>query len=82
MFLNNKTEGLSSESTMKNLLVKMGEELGVDVDHKIPVAMPGQRGTLETTTYFRAGETILNPGTPLTLSRITSCPIVQMSSGL
>ena len=58
MFLNNKTEGLSSESTMKNLLVKMGEELGVDVDHKIPVAMPGQRGTLETTTYFRAGETI------------------------
>ena len=48
MFLNNKTEGLSSESTMKNLLVKMGEELGVDVDHKIPVAMPGQRGTLET----------------------------------
>ena len=36
----------------------MGEELGADVDHKIPVAMPGQRGTLETTTYFRAGETI------------------------
>ena len=36
----------------------MGEELGVDVDHKIPVAMPGQSGTLETMTYFRSGETI------------------------
>ena len=57
VFLYNKTEGLN-ESTKMELLVKMGEELGVDVDFKIPVAMPGQGGTLETTTYFRAGEAI------------------------
>lgn len=57
VFLYNKTEGLN-ESTKMELLVKMGEELGVDVDFKIPVAMPGQGGTLETTTHFRAGEAI------------------------
>ena len=57
VFLYNKTEGLN-ESTKMELLVKMGEELGVDVDYKIPVAMPGQGGTLETMTYFRAGEAI------------------------
>ena len=57
VFLYNKTEGLD-ESTKKELLVKMGKELGVDVDHKIAVAMPGHRGTLETMTYFRAGEAI------------------------
>ena len=56
VFLYNKTEGLN-ESTKMELLMKMGEELGVEVDYKIPVAMPG-RGTLETTTYFLAGVAI------------------------
>ena len=37
--------------------MEIGKELDVDMDHRIPVALPGM-GTLETLTYFRAGEAI------------------------
>ena len=57
VFLYNKTEG-ADQSTKMKLVRSMGEELGVDVDYKIPVSMPGPSGTLESTTYFRAGEAI------------------------
>jgi len=56
VFLFNKTEGLDDDTKLR-LLMEIGKELDVDMDHRIPVAMPGM-GTLETLTYFRAGEAI------------------------
>ena len=48
----------ADQSTKMKLVRSMGEELGVDVDYKIPVSMPRPSVTLESTTYFRAGEAI------------------------
>ena len=56
VFLFNKTEGLDDDTKLR-LLMEIGKELDVDMDHRIPVALPGM-GTLETLTYFRAGEAI------------------------
>ena len=58
VFLFNKTEGLDDDTKLR-LLMEIGSELGVDMDHRIPVAMPKPgEGTLETLTFFRAGEPI------------------------
>ena len=56
VFLFNKTEGLDDDT---KLLMEIGSELEVDMNHRIPVAMPKPGGgTLETLTFFRAGEAI------------------------
>ena len=58
VFLFNKTEGLEDDTKLR-LLMEIGSELEVDMDHRIPVAMPKPgEGTLETLTFFRAGEAI------------------------
>ena len=41
------------------LMKSIGEELGVDVDDKIPVATTGQGRTEETLTSFQTGEAIV-----------------------
>ena len=58
VFLFIKKEVLD-EDTKLRLLMEIGSELGVDMNHRIPVAMPKPgEGTLETLTFFRAGEAI------------------------
>ena len=54
VFLFNKTEGLDDDT---KLLMEIGSELEVDMNHRIPVATPKPgEGTLETLTFLRAGD--------------------------
>ena len=56
VFLFNKTEGLDDDTKLR-LLMEIGSELEVDMNHRIPVATPKPgEGTLETLTFLRAGD--------------------------
>ena len=63
VFLYNKTENMDYDKKQQ-ILRELGEDLGVDIDYKIPVTTPATPGDdiLKNTTHFEAGQAVgVNP---------------------